>query len=61
LVERRGNLCKKERLIEGDVSFIDRFGVIYVNGRALQPIVKKGDYIVIYRPQEKNSHGIDKK
>ena len=45
--------CKKECLIKGKIDFIDKSGAIYVNGRALQPIVKKGDYIVIYRLQEK--------
>ena len=45
--------CEKEYLIKGKIDFIDKSGAIYVNGRALQPIVKKGDYIIVYRLQEK--------
>lgn len=61
MVERKENLCKKECLIEGRVDLVDTFGGIYVNSRALQPIVRKGDYIIVYRLQEKDFRDVSKK
>lgn len=57
MMEGKEDLCEKERLIKGRVDFVDTFGGIYVNGRSLHPIVRTGDYIIVYRLREKGSQG----
>jgi len=61
LVEGKEDLCEKECLIKGRIDLVDAFGAIYVNSRALQPIVRRGDYIIVYRSREKNSPNVSKK